>query len=48
MSVPARLFAVMSIAGAGASPLFAQTYPDRPIRLIVPIAAGHEPRCVRG
>lgn len=40
MAVLARLLALASIFAAGASPLFAQTYPDRPIRLIVPIAAG--------
>ena len=36
----ARLFALASIIVVSTSPLFAQTYPDRPIRLIVPIAAG--------
>ena len=40
MIVPARLLALAAIVAAGASPLSAQTYPDRAIRLIVPIAAG--------
>lgn len=34
------LLLALSLVAAGASPLRAQTYPDRPLRLIVPIAAG--------